>query len=167
MSFIVKQSTQLRLPVLLISSIDHLTEKTGSVTPTVYLLKADGTVNLLTVVSWTEVSSSHMPGLYDMVVNAADLAVIGPSVFYVSATGTDIAKREVFISGSIADDIAVNVLQIRRVNEGKLIIDPVANTLTVYGNDGVTVQQSWALKDSGGNPTHTNPFQRFPTVTIP
>lgn len=90
---------------------------------------------------------------------SADLKLGTPAGASVSA---DIASIK-----SDTASLAPDVTQIRRVTEGRWKVDINANTLTVYGPDGVTVLQQWNLKDFRGNPTSSNPFERVPTITIP
>ena len=80
--YVVRTETTTPLLVELVSSTDHVTPVTGSVNPTVYLYMAGGityqplTGSPVTSIqqekplvegtdySWTEIDSSHLPGVY-------------------------------------------------------------------------------------------------------
>lgn len=60
-----------------------------------------------------------------------------------------------------------HVVQTRHLTEGRWKVDSINSTLTAYAQDGTTILQVWNLKDSHGNPTSLNPFERIPTISIP
>lgn len=159
------------LPVALVRTADGLAA-TGVSGPsvTVTMLYSDGTVVLSDgTFTWTELSTGNLAGKgeYTLLLPSSVINHVGIMGYFVSASGTDLYRGIVQVVDNTSGEIFNNVLFNRRILEGRWKIDPVANTLTAYAQDGTTPLQVWNLKDASGAATSANPFERVPTLTIP
>jgi hypothetical protein len=73
------------------------------------------------------------------------------------------------VAGSIGSTIVANqgtiesiVRTILQYECGRSVVDPIARTLTIYNTDCVTPIKVFDLKDSSGNPSVTEVFERVP-----
>jgi hypothetical protein len=166
MSTIIKKNIIQTVFVVMFGS-DHTTELTGVTSVTVKACWSDGTTSTITPLSWTEINASTFKGLYRMTIAAADInKPVGPFVLYISSTSpaSDITKREFVLSDSTPQD---DILQIRRITEGRWKVNTSTNKLELYGPDGVTKLQQLNLTDRNGSPTSTQIFERVPDGTYP
>lgn len=118
-------------------------------------------------------------GCYSLVIPAAQVNVLGVLELgaFVNGCQTYVSQYKVIaeengeiydavlvVEGKV-DDVQTTVDEIKQVEEGRWKIFTTggdANRLVFYQADGVTVLKKFDLKDSSGNPTTTNIFERVP-----
>lgn len=66
-----------------------------------------------------------------------------------------------------ASEAVVLAERVRKLAEGRDLLDENTNKQIRYEADSNTELQRWALKDKDGNPTHTNIRERRPEITYP
>ncbi len=84
----LKLSTNVDVTVLMISSTDHLSGKTGLSGFTVYASKAGGAAGVITP-TITQLSSANMPGIYKVAFTTAHTNVLGEFAVHITASGAD------------------------------------------------------------------------------
>lgn len=102
----LKQSTQVTVTVLMISSTDHIAGKTGlSAGLTIYASKAGGTpASISPTVS--ELDSTNMPGLYSLVLTTTHTNTLGELAIRVSGSGADPTDVKWQVMARLNDDLA-------------------------------------------------------------
>lgn len=179
-----KQSTQIRVPIRLLSATNTGVAGVLYSAITVSIKKADGTVSAFvpTAGQWAEATTGafFQTGTYDLIVPSSYTDQVGPFVVAVVAGGANPAIGAFKIIANENGDIysavstvqtttnaissIVTLLQKVEQNHWKIVTTgPDANKLVIYDNDGVTPLLKFALFDGAGNSTFINPFERVPT----
>lgn len=89
--------------VLMLSSTDS-SGVTGISSPTIYFSKNGSAATQLTGFTWSEVSSTTMPGLYKLTLTTSMTDQIGQLVYYVSYTGCDTYRASFDIVANLESD---------------------------------------------------------------
>lgn len=102
----LKQSTQVTVTVLMISSSDHIAGKTGlSAGLTIYATKAGAAPAAITP-TVAELDATNMPGLYSLVFTTTHTNTLGEFSIRVSGTGADPTDVKWQVTARLNDDLA-------------------------------------------------------------
>src|SRR6266481_5700944 len=113
----LKQGTAITVTVLMVSSTDHISGKTG-LTLTIYASKA-GSAPASISPTVTELDSTNTPGLYKLALTGTHLDTFGELELHITGTGADPADYKwqvtTYVPGEPAQlqaDQAVNVIKV-------------------------------------------------------
>lgn len=102
----LKQSTQVTVTVLMISSTDHIAGKTGlSAGLTIYATKAGAAPAAITP-TVAELDATNMPGLYSLIFTTAHTNTLGEFAIRVSGSGADPTDVKWQVTARLNDDLA-------------------------------------------------------------
>ncbi len=169
---IIRKGTSIRYPVRLTNSsgtgvtgIATSSISDGTTAGNVTFVRGDGTlvsIALSAGSNFFEVSAAKAPGLYHVLVPSSATGVLGACQLCVFPSVSD------FVGAVFTADIetvSADAELTRKIttNRWKIATSGAeANRLVIYDDDGTTVWKRFALKDSVGDPTFVNPFERSP-----
>lgn len=136
----LKQDTAANVTILMISSSDHISGKTGlSAGLTIYATKAAGTPTSISP-TVTELSSSNAPGLYKLALTSGMMDTLGEFQLHVTGSGADPTDIVWQVCTSLPGEPTTS-------GSGSV---STTITITVLGNpqDGVDV---WVTTDANGD----------------
>ena len=100
---IKKDSTPV-IYIVLVDSTDGCTPKTGMTAPTVYYVKQGGAATNLSSVTWVELDSANMKGLYSLALTGAMTDTPGNLIVYVTKTGCRDFRASINIAANLESD---------------------------------------------------------------
>lgn len=163
---LIRKDTAIRVPVVLLNSSGVgvaglvAADISGSVAR---IYKADGSSSTLALsgANFFEMSAVNAQGMYHILLGTGNTNVLGPMQIILNPTAAAFETSRVAV---VVEDLGF-LATIKKVVANKMkifVTGPDANKMVVYEDDEATVFKKFSLKDSGGAPTSTNPFERDP-----
>lgn len=131
----------------------------------VRVVKANGTVQTIALgagVNFFEVDATNAPGLYQVLLAAGNVDVVGPITLVWRPNAA------AFIGGSsdhYVETMAAFVELTKKIQRNRWKIHttgPDANRMVIYDDDGTTILLKFDLKNSAGAASTTAPFEKVP-----
>lgn len=102
----LKQSTQVTVEIVMISTTDHIAGKTGlSAGLTIYASKAGGAAGAITP-TVAEIDNTNMPGVYSLVLTTAHTNTVGDLMLHITGSGADPANYRFQVTAALLDDLS-------------------------------------------------------------
>jgi hypothetical protein len=162
-----KTNTIQKIDVRLLSETSYA-GVTGVTSPTVYLIKPDGTKVLKTITSganWVELDSVNFPGVYRLTLTATDTNQSGTLEISVKDTASDFYLGKEEFQNETNDNIYALLDSVRKYVRNRTKIDVTNKTFTVYADDNTTVLEVYDLRDQSNLPSVNNIYERIPQGT--
>lgn len=156
---ILKQTTTYARKFLMVLTSDHITGATGK-TVTVELSKGANAAGSAAVGSVSELDSANLPGAYQIILNVADVSVVGDLWFHCTASGCDPTDFVDQVQAQVFTDLVLNingrVLIANNLQQNAALnplIFPMTSASTGQRLSGLTVTSQRTLGSAGYAPT--------------
>jgi hypothetical protein len=136
----------------------------GVTAPSIYLQKYNGQVYnvVATGLNWNEVSSSHMPGVYELSLSTFDVDTLGSFKVSIKDNNSKYFFEVFSIVSATLETISPDLILVRRLTSNKTVVDINTFTLNIYDDSGINIIKTFKLYDQTQQPTVESIFSRVP-----